>query len=100
LVTAAKIAHKEARNTNRVERKAFLGLKAERPRYEGLWLTYYGYRNVVWLTRKAGSPLNNLRLITRHVWRLAEVVAYDDRKWRRIRFWTQHCLTDGRTLRK
>lgn len=94
LVTAAKIAHKEARNTDRLQARRFFGRTVERYRYESLWLTYYGYRNVIWLTREARSPLNNLRLITRHVRRLGEVIAYDDRKWRRIRFWNA-AFVDG-----
>jgi rhamnopyranosyl-N-acetylglucosaminyl-diphospho-decaprenol beta-1,3/1,4-galactofuranosyltransferase len=94
LVMAAKIAHKEARNTNAVQTRTFLSRKVERPKYDSLWLAYYGYRNVIWLTKEAGSPLNNLRLISRHARRLAEVIAYDDQKWRRIRFWNA-ALLDG-----
>ena len=94
LVMDAKIAHKEARNNNRYETKAFLNRTAERPRYEGLWLAYYGYRNITWLTRKEGVSLNYLRLISRHARQLLEVVAYDDQKWRRIRFWNA-ALLDG-----
>jgi len=94
LVMAAKIAHKEARNNDRVERKTFLGQHAERTKYASLWLTYYGYRNVVWLTHEAGSPLARLRLLSRHARRLAEVIAYDDHKWQRIRFWNA-ALRDG-----
>jgi rhamnopyranosyl-N-acetylglucosaminyl-diphospho-decaprenol beta-1,3/1,4-galactofuranosyltransferase len=94
LVMAAKIAHKEARNTDRLQTKSFLTRKVERPKYDSLWLAYYGYRNVVWLTKEAGSPLNNFRLIYRHARRLVEVVAYDDQKLRRIRFWNA-ALFDG-----
>jgi rhamnopyranosyl-N-acetylglucosaminyl-diphospho-decaprenol beta-1,3/1,4-galactofuranosyltransferase len=94
LVMTAKIAHKEARNTNAVQTREFLSHKVDRPKYDSLWLAYYGYRNVIWLTKEAGSPLNNLRLISRHARRLAEVIAYDDQKWRRIRFWNA-ALLDG-----
>ena len=98
LVMAAKIAHKEARNTDRLQTRKFLTYKVDRPKYDSLWLAYYGYRNVVWLTKEGKSPLNNFRLITRHVRRLAEVIAYDDQKWRRIRFWNA-ALSDGWTGR-
>jgi GT2 family glycosyltransferase len=98
LVMDAKIAHKEARNTNRYETKTFGRRSAERPRYEGLWLAYFGYRNITWLTKKDGSPVNYLRLASRHARQLIEVVAYDDRKWQRIRFWNA-ALLDGLTGR-
>lgn len=94
LVMAAKIAHKEARNSNRVEIRTFLNSKVERPKYDSLWLAYYGYRNIVWLTKEEGAPLNYLRLASRHARRLIEVIAYDDQKWRRIRFWNA-ALLDG-----
>jgi GT2 family glycosyltransferase len=98
LVMAAKIAHKEARNTNRVEIRTFLTQKVERPKYDSLWLAYYGYRNVVWLTNQGGSSLARIRLISRHARRLLEVMAYDDHKWRRIRFWNA-AFIDGFTGR-
>ena len=94
LVMGAKIAHKEARNNNRSEIRSFLSRTAERPKYDGLWLAYYGYRNITWLTRKGGSPLNYFRLASRHARQLMEVLAYDDRKWQRIRFWNS-ALLDG-----
>ena len=94
LVIDAKIAHKEARNNNRAETKACLNWKAERPRYEGLWLTYFGYRNLAWLTRKEGSWAHKLKLLTRHARKLLEVIAFDDHKWRRIRFMNA-ALLDG-----
>jgi GT2 family glycosyltransferase len=94
LVMAAKIAHKEARNNNRVETKRFLHARAERPKYDSLWLSYYGYRNVVWLTKQDSRGLKRLRLLTRHARRLAEVIAYDDRKLARIAFWNA-ALLDG-----
>lgn len=98
LVMAARIAHKEARNVDRFERRRFLGRTADRPRYGNLWLAYYGYRNIVWLTRKEARPVNTLRLVSRHLRQLLEVLAYDDRKWRRIRFWNA-ALVDGWTGR-
>lgn len=98
LVKGGKIAHKEARNNNRYETKAFLRSTAERPKYEGLWLAYFGYRNITWLTHKDGSLVNYLRLASRHTRQLLEVLAYDDQKWRRIRFWNA-ALIDGLTGR-
>jgi GT2 family glycosyltransferase len=94
LVMAAKIAHKEARATGRTETRTFLRQQVERPRYDSLWLAYYGYRNVAWLSKKEGSAMVRARLLARHARRLAEVVAYDDHKWRRIRFWNA-ALFDG-----
>jgi rhamnopyranosyl-N-acetylglucosaminyl-diphospho-decaprenol beta-1,3/1,4-galactofuranosyltransferase len=94
LVTGAKIAHKEARATNRHEIKSFLGLTAERQKYESLWLAYYGYRNVAWLSKKDGTVAARARLIARHARRLAEVIAFDDHKWQRLRFWNA-ALLDG-----
>lgn len=98
LVMDAKIAHKEARNNNRYELRAFLGSTAQRPKYDNLWLAYYGYRNITWLTKRGGRPVDYLRLAKRHVRQLAEVVAYDDQKWRRIAFWNA-ALLDGLTGR-
>ena len=94
MVTAAKIAHKEARATGRTERRRFLGREAERPTYGALWLGYFGYRNLAWLSKKEGSPLTRVRFLARHLRLLLEVVAFDDHKWRRLRFWNA-ALLDG-----
>jgi GT2 family glycosyltransferase len=94
LVVAAKIAHKEASATGRTQVRRFLGRTVERPTYNALWLSYFGYRNLAWLSKNEGSARIRARMLARHLRFLAEVIAYDDHKWRRVRFWNA-ALLDG-----
>ena len=95
-MVAAKIAHKEARHKKDLQ--IAQPVHSRRPKYNSLWLAYYGYRNIIWLTKGAGSSSNNMRLIARHMRRLAEVMIYDDHKVQRIKFWNAAFL-DGWTGR-
>ena len=94
VVTGARMAREETKAVGGTEGRRFLGWKAKRPTYNGLWLGYFGYRNLVWLSKQEGSTLTQARLLARHARRLGEVIAFDDHKWRRLRFWNA-ALLDG-----
>lgn len=94
LVAAALIKHKQVQLVDRmVVRKTLMGDKT-RVRYEKLWPTYYGYRNLTWLIGRGMIPTRLSTLLLWHARLVVGTVLYDDNKWRRLKFWNA-ALLDG-----
>ncbi len=93
LVTQALITHKEGQATNSIPCSAF-GLKSSAIKYERLWLSYFGFRNMVWLISRKKVPVFRFMIILRLVKLMMHVCIFEDRKLARLRFWTS-ALVDG-----
>jgi len=94
LVTGALIRHKQAQLAGRmVKRDTPFGQK-ERVRYDKLWSTFYGYRNLSWLIWNRKVPTRTWTLLQYHLRLLIGIILYDDNKLGRLRFWNA-ALIDG-----
>ena len=94
LVTNAVIRHKQAQLTGRkFSRKTIFGDR-ERVRFDKLWLTYYGYRNLTWLVSRKIVPTRLSKLLVWHARLIIGVILYDDNKLSRLHFWSSAFL-DG-----
>ncbi len=94
LVPGALIKHKQAQLVDRTSmRKTPFGVR-ERFRYEKLWSSYYGYRNITWLISRGHVPTRKTQLFLWHARLMAQVVAFDDHKISRLKFWNS-ALLDG-----
>lgn len=96
LVRDSVIVHKDGRNKRLVKHKS-LGRESERITISNIWISYYSFRNLVWLKKNSCNiyPLAIFAMLTR---RVAGIIVYDDHKLRRIRFYFKAAL-DGITGR-
>ncbi|SKC18966.1 glycosyltransferase family 2 protein [Dyadobacter psychrophilus] len=81
--------------------KSFLNHSRHRPPFEGLWIKYYGTRNLIWMKKQHMSGADNAKkmafafLIIRSMLRhLKDIAMYDDNKFRRANFYVSSYL-DG-----
>jgi len=94
LIPRAIIKHKQAQVVGRSEVRATIFGPKERIRYDKLWSSYYGYRNLAWLIARKVVPTRMSQLLGWHARLVASVLLYDDHKISRIRFWNSS-LFDG-----
>ena len=95
LVPESTIYHEEAVKTD-CRRVAFFGRTLYRPPYEKLWLSYYGFRNLIRLGKRYVK--SGLMFYTEAFFyflvHVVLIVLFDDRKLRRMRFYA-NALSDG-----
>ncbi|MHB8367207.1 MAG: glycosyltransferase family 2 protein [Acidithiobacillus sp.] len=86
LIPASIIMHKDNRN-KRLIRSTILGRTSERVPKANLWISYYGFRNLVWL-KTAYCKNHKTQILFMLLRQLIGVVVYDDNKIKRIKFYT------------
>ncbi len=97
LIRDSVICHKEqAREKNTEDKRNFLGRNSIRISYEKLWLSYYGTRNLTWLSKKYAS--NKLSfyfdILVAYFRSLLDIILFDNNKPKRVNFLTNAYL-DG-----
>jgi GT2 family glycosyltransferase len=95
LVVNSVIRHKLVTKNDQTAEKRFFGRSVKRDKFANLWIQYYGHRNMSWIVfGENGTSVNALKFTFWHLRKLAGVVAYDDHKVQRLRFWNAAFL-DG-----
>jgi len=94
LCNKGAIYHKEKRQEEKIE-KQFLWLKANRIRFEMLWLKYFGLRNSIHIALKyAKTKKVYIDVLFLYFELIKNILLYDDHKFKRLRFAT-HSVLDG-----
>ncbi|MBN1374350.1 glycosyltransferase family 2 protein [Candidatus Dojkabacteria bacterium] len=85
-IPSSRVLHKEGASSANME-KRLLWLRSNRIQFEKYWLTYFGKRNLTWLSNKyCTSKINFWIGLIRHALRtLTGVILFDDNKIRRTR---------------
>ncbi|MGF6992017.1 glycosyltransferase family 2 protein [Paraburkholderia sp. GAS32] len=81
------IVHKDAAKNGMSLEKGVFSRVSERIPYDRLWITYFGYRNSIWMRFNVSSMLA-IRFVSMTLSRkIVGVIFYDDHKIARLKFW-------------
>ena len=95
LIADSMVLHKVAGQRGLLLEKRVFGRHVRRPRFEKLWTQYYGHRNLSWMIYRNYAPsTSKLKFILWHAKLILAVIAYDDHKWSRLKFWNS-AFIDG-----